>query len=68
MSIEKEFWNRSAEFYVTNPVLAPQLHSIVTIFPYKHMLIKSERYNELKKAEMYESLVDIATKKEDILV
>ena len=32
------------------------------------MLIKSERYNELKKAEMYQSLVDIATKKEDILI
>ena len=67
-SVEHELWNRSAEFYLNNPILAPQLHSIITIFPYKHMLIKAERYNELKKQEMYAMLVDIAEKKEDIMV
>ena len=66
-SISQELWNRSAEFYTNNPILAPQLHSIITIFPYKHMLIKSERYNELKKQEMYQMLVTIAEKKEDIM-
>ena len=65
--VSQELWNRSAEFYTNNPVLAPQLHSIITIFPYKHMLIKSDRYNELKKQEMYQMLVTIAEKKEDIL-
>lgn len=67
-SVGQELWNRSAEFYTSNPVLAPQLHSIVTIFPYKHMLIKSERYNELKKQEMYSMLATIAEKKEDVMV
>ena len=32
------------------------------------MLIKSERYNELKKQEMYSMLSTIAEKKEDIMV
>ena len=32
------------------------------------MLIKSERYNELKKQEMYSMLATIAEKKEDVMV
>ena len=66
--IGKELWNRSAEFYTSNPVLAPQVYSVVAIFPFKHMLIKNDRYNELKKQEMYQILVTMAQKKEDIYV
>lgn len=67
-SISHELWNRSAEFYCSNETLAPQLHCIVSIFPYRQMLIKNERYNELKKSEMFTVLLDIAKSKENILV
>ena len=65
--VSEGLWNRSAEFYTSNPILAPQLHSIIAIFPYKHMLSRSDRYNELKKQEMYDNLIAIAEKKEDLI-
>jgi hypothetical protein len=67
-SISHELWNRSSEFFSHNPIFAPQLHAIVSIFPYKHMLMKNDRYNELKKQEMYDMLLRIAKSKEDILL
>ena len=65
--VSEGIWNRSAEFYTSNPILAPQLHSSIAIFPYKHMLSRSDRYNELKKQEMYDNLIAIAEKKEDLI-
>jgi len=58
--IPHELWNRSADFYANNPVFAPQLYSIVANFPFKHMVILNENYNELKKDEEYEALVTVA--------
>ena len=52
--IDEKIWNKSAEYYTGCPVLGRQLQAIIQIFPYKHMEIKGERYNELKKHEMYE--------------
>lgn len=51
LKIEHDQWNRSAEFFNWNHVLAPQLYSIVSVVPYRHMIIKDEAYNELKKQE-----------------
>jgi len=67
-SISHDLWNRSAEFYCTNATLASQLYCIISIFPYRQMLIKNERYNELKKSEMFTALLVIAKCNENILV
>lgn len=66
--ISHELWNRSSEFYSHNSIYAPQIHAIVTIFPYKHMLIKCDRYNELRKQEMYDIMLRTVQMKEDIFL
>jgi len=66
--IPHDLWNRSSAFYCTNNIFAPQLQSIVSNFPNKFMVIKNNNYNEMKKDEIYQTLVDVATKTEDIFV
>ena len=66
--VPHDLWNRSADFYCHNAVLAPQLHSIVSNFPAKYMVMKESRFNELKKADVYTHLINVATRQEDIFV
>ena len=49
-------------------MLAPQLYCIVSNFPAKYMVMKDSRYNELKKADVFTHLIDVATRQEDIFV
>lgn len=56
------------EFYGHDALFAPQLYSIVNNFPFKHLVIKNEFYNETKKQEEFDALIWVAKKKEDIFV
>ena len=55
-----ELWNRSLAFYGHNALYAPQLYSIVNNFPFKHMVIPNEFYNETKKKEEFDALISVA--------
>ena len=68
LQVPSVMWNRSATFYAQNSVYAPQLDSIVKIFPCKQMIVKNDVYKELEKQELFSTLVTHAEKMEDIYV
>lgn len=67
LEIPEELWNRSMEFYGHDPLYAPQLYSLVNNLPFKQMWDDNGFYNEMKKQEIYDALIHIAEKKEDLL-